>query len=293
MGRIAVVAALAAVSMLAVPAAAPAASRATSPPTTFADPAGDSGTAADITSIAVSNDDQGQYTFDVAFGTPYGDAAYFDLYLDTDMNSSTGDASQGGADYGVEENQTSSRFFVYKWDGGQWAPVSVATASVVLGSGGMGITISINRSELGGSGGFHFIAYSGEGDGTEGHYDDVPSGSGMLTYTLKPTFALSLGGSSPGTPKAGKQWVVVVVVKRSDTGTSVGPEGTLTCAGSSGATKLATSAQAFVSPGNGKGTAAICGFTIPKSLKHKTVSATVSVSLGGQTFKKVFSARVT
>jgi hypothetical protein len=292
--RVVVAAVLAALSMLVIAASAPAASSATTTPTTFTDPLGDGGTAADISAVKISNDDRGQYTFDVAFATPYGDSAYFYLYLDTDRNASTGDPAEAGADYSLFDDHATHSFDLNKWDGSRWVPApSVSTVSVVVAPGGTSLTVSLNRSDLSGASGFNFVVYSVDGDGSAGHYDDAPSGTGMLEYTLRPTLTLSLGTASAGTAKAGKPWVVAVVVNRSDTGASVGSEGMISCQGSSGSTKLVTSLHAFISGGGGKGTAAVCGFAIPKSFKHKVVSGTVSVTLQGQTFKKVFTTDTT
>ena len=64
---------------------------ASAPVVSFSDQTGDSGTAADIATVSVTNDDQGQYGFDIALATPYTTTGGLSLYLDTDMNPTTGD----------------------------------------------------------------------------------------------------------------------------------------------------------------------------------------------------------
>jgi hypothetical protein len=89
--------------------------------------------------------------------------------------------------------------------------------------------------------------------------------------------------------KAGGLWNVALIVGRSDTGGTVGPEGTLVCSATSGSTKLKVDSHAFVSGGSGKPTAAVCTFKVPAKLKHKVLHATVTVTYQGQTVKHSFS----
>ena len=168
------------------------ASAANSQPTSFTDPAGDSGTAADITKVDVLNDDAGQYSFDVTFATAYVDTAHFSIFLDTDQNTATGDPTWDGADYALLDDHGSHSFFLLKWNGTAWddAP-SNTTASVSIAADNLSLTVSINRSDLGDTAGFNFILLSDEGDGSTGHFDDAPSGAGHFTYTLQPTLSLS------------------------------------------------------------------------------------------------------
>lgn len=262
-------------------------------PVHFTDPAGDSGTAADITGIDVSNDDKGQYTFDVTFGTPYGSTHFFELDLDTDLSTSTGDPNSLGADYSVFDDHANHSFDLYKWSGTEWdeAP-SNTTGSVTIAQDGMGLTVSVNRSEIGDSSAFNFFAYSTEGDGSAGHSDDAPSGSGSFRYDLQPILSLSYAGGRSVAPKAGGLWTVAVAAKRSDTGALVGSEGTVICAASYKGIKLNATTHAFVSEGGNQGSAAVCQWRVPKKLKHKKLTALVTVSFGGESLKHTFTTVV-
>lgn len=294
MGRIVVATVLAAVAALGLGAApAPAVSLASSPPHTFTDTTGDAGTAADIATIKVSNDGNGQYLFDVAFQTPYGDSALFALYFNTDNSASTGDPALGGADYLLVDDHSAHTFYLETWSGTEWVDApTIDTVKVTIAADLLGLTMSINRSELGGSGAFSFYAISFDGDGSDGHVDAAPSASDVWQYTLQPTISLSLTGARAGVAKAGGLWVVAIVVNRSDTHATVGSEGTIACTASSGSTKLVVVTRAFISGGSGKGTAAVCGFAVAKSLKHKAVTGMVTVAYAGQSVKQSFTTHV-
>src|SRR2546430_1411746 len=92
-----------------------------------------------------------------------------------------------------------------------------------------------------------------------------------VTNDDKGQYRLDLAiGSAVGSPvKAGGTWNVGIAVIRSDTGKTLGPEATIACKGTSGATKLAVTARAFVSGGSGGASAALCLFKVPKKLRHK------------------------
>jgi hypothetical protein len=292
MKRLTVLCGVIVAAVLAAATLAPASPAATSEPTTFTDPTGDAGTAPDITTVKVSNDDVGQFSFDVAFATPYGADAIFGLYLDTDMNESTGNPRELGADYLLYDDHASHTLSLMQWNGTDWADApSTATVSLYIATDGKSLTLSANRSVLGGTSAFNFVAYAYP-SGSSDTFDDAPSGNGSWQYKLKPTILLSLGAAKANAAKAGHPWALAIVVKRSDTGAFVGPEGTIACAGSVGSTKLTAVTHAFISGGSGAGTAAVCAFVLPKSAKHKTAHGTVTVKYSGQTVTHSFSAPV-
>jgi hypothetical protein len=269
------------------------ASAANSQPVSFTDPAGDSGTAADITKVDVQNDDAGQYTFTVTFGTAYSATAAFTIFFDTDQNAATGDPTWDGADYALIDDHSTHSVGLLKWNGTDWddAP-SDSTASVTVAPDSLSLTLSINRSDLGNGAGFNFILFSLEGDGSTGHYDDAPSGSGHFNYTLQPTLSLKLAAAAQSGVKAGHVWTTDLAVLRTDTNQVLGPEGTLACIASSGHTKLKVVLHAFVSAGGSKGSAAVCSFSVPRTLKGKKLHATETVTYEGQTVTHSFTTTV-
>jgi hypothetical protein len=274
---------------LVLAAASPAGRASTAPPVSFTDPGGDSGTAADITTVAVTNDDKGLYTIDVGFATPYGDTGIFLLYLDTDMDPSTGDAF--GAEYLLADDHGSHSFSLEKWSGTDWLDTPQSTAAFTIASDDKSLTAAVNRSELGGATGFDFILLTTDGDLSDGHFDDAPSGTGSFDYKQQETFGLALAAAKMTAAKAGGTWSLVTSVTRSDTGMTLGPEATIACKGTSGAKKLAVSTRAFVSSGSGGISVAVCAFKVAKTLKGKTLHGTISVSYKGQTVTKTFTAK--
>ena len=125
----------------------------TAPPVKFTDPTGDSGTAPDIATVAVTNDEHGQYTFTIGFATPYTGSDEVALFLDTDKNFSTGDPNSLGADYLFIDDFGSHSFDFASWQSNDWAEASHATAGVVVSSDGKSVTMTVNKSDLGGSAG--------------------------------------------------------------------------------------------------------------------------------------------
>ena len=264
---------------------------ASAPVVSFSDQTGDSGTAADIATVSVTNDDQGQYGFDIALATPYTTTGGLSLFLDTDLNPTTGDPKSAGADYVLIDDNTTSTWSFLKWDGTQWAVASPnATVKDSVSTDGKHVFLTVNKSELGDSTGFNFFVETIEGDGSDGHWDDAPSGSAVWQYKLQTVLHLTLVAAHSFAVKAGGIWNTGLIVGRSDTGETVGSEGTLTCSGTSGSTKLAVDTAAFVSGGKGKATVAVCSFKVPKKLKHKALHATVTVSYQGQSIKHSFTA---
>lgn len=264
---------------------------ATSPPMSFTDEAGDSGTAADITKVDVSNDDAGNFIFDVAFATAYGSTHELWIYIDSDNNPATGDPQLDGTDYAFYDDHASHGFDLEQWNGTAWGEApSFDTGSFSIAQDNLSLTAKINRSEIGNPDAFNFFLFSGEGDQTQGHYDFAPSGDGTYHYATQPTVTLSVAAARQLAAKAGHTWTVAVAVKRSDTGKLVGPEGTIVCSASSGSTKLKVTIRNFVSESGGASSAAVCQFAVPKKLKHKTLNGYVSVSFNGQTVTHTFTA---
>jgi hypothetical protein len=263
------------------------------PLTVFTDPTGDSGTAADITTVSVTNDDQGQYLFDVGLATPYTTTGVLSLYLDTDLNPATGDPKSAGADYLMIDDNTSQSAYFLKWDGTKWTDASPsATAKDSVSTDNKHVLLTVNKSEVGNSTGFNFFVEAIEGDGSDGHWDDAPSGTAVWQYKLQTVLHLALVAAHSFAVKAGGTWEIGLIVGRSDTGETLGSEGTLTCSATSGSTKLAVATSAFISGGKGKPTVAVCSFKVPKKLKHKVLHATVTVSYQGQSVKHSFTTTV-
>jgi hypothetical protein len=263
----------------------------TAPPTNFTDPTGDSGTAPDITNIAVTNDDHGLYTFTIDFATPYVNADDLTIAIDSDNNDNTGDPQALGADYIFADDYASHSFDLAVWQSTDFAEAAHSTANVVVASDNKSVTMTINKSDLGNSTGFDFFIISSDGSFDPGHTDDAPSGAGAFSYSAQTVFTLSAGSFHDGAAKAGGTWTVSMRAVRSDTNATVGSDGTIACKATEGSKKLAVVSHSFVSSGGGGGSSAVCTFRVPKKPKHAAVHATVTVSDAGQSASKSFTAK--
>ena len=106
---------------------------------------------------------------------------------------------------------------------------------------------------------------------------------------LQKQVTLSLLGAKATAVKAGGTWVLALAATRSDTGKTLGSEGTIVCHATSGTTKLALVTHAFVTA-NGA-SAAVCAFKVPKKLKHKLLHGTMTVSYQGQSITHSFTTK--
>jgi hypothetical protein len=263
----------------------------TAPPTNFTDPTGDSGTAPDITNIAVTNDDHGLYSFTIDFATPYVNSDNLTIAIDSDNNVNTGDTQALGADYLFEDDYASHVFDLAVWQATGFVEAPHATANVVVASNNKSMTMTINKSDLGNSTSFDFFVISSDGAFDAGHTDDAPSSAGAFSYNARTVFTLAAGASHNGVAKAGGTWTVSMHAVRSDTNATVGSEGTIACKATEGSKKLAVVSRSFVSSGGGGGSSAVCAFRVPKKPRGAAVHATVTVSDAGQSASKSFTAK--
>jgi hypothetical protein len=265
-----------------------ASSRASFPPKSFTDASGDNGTAADVRTVTVTNDGTGQYTIDVELGTPYVSTDGMLVFLDTDENPATGDTSAAGAEYLLVEDHGTRSFAFEQWDGSQFVDATATATLSVTVTPNNHFLFSFNRSEVGDSAAFDFYVVSVDGDGSAGHADDAPSGSGTYAYELQ-SLRLTAAASSESAATAGATWTIRLAAKRSDTGETVGSEGTIACRAGAGGKRLALAAKGLASSGGVK--AAFCRFRVPKALKHKLLHGTLTIGYQGQSVMHVFAAR--
>lgn len=248
------------------------------------DPSGDSGAAPDITEVQVGNDVvAGPIVMWITTSNREslgGDDAMI-VYLDTDLNSSTGAVDWVGAEYGVEVQADS--VFLFRWDGADWAQVAAGSLEAAFFKSEKAVRISIQPSDLGSTRGFNYYVYSVNGDASDFAPDGVPIWSYSLTsgrVALEIVdFALTKA------PRAGKRLAAGLQVGRNDTNELL-EEGKVTCTLRVGTKTVRAASAGFVEG------IAVCAWNLPKSAKGQKVSGTISVTYGGTTIKKAFSARV-
>jgi hypothetical protein len=153
---------------------------------TYTDPAGDNGTAHDVTSVVISND---ATQVVLRFGVPNPwpnfrqeqDQAWL-LMIDTDRNPSTGD---GGEEVRVFQQNGA---FVEVWNGSEWVDAPPAGISVrfELSSSSAAWRVQLPRELLGGTTGFDFrlIFAKWAGDQIVGTDRGPDSGSWRYELTL-------------------------------------------------------------------------------------------------------------
>jgi hypothetical protein len=273
----------------------------------YTDPAGDSGTAPDITAVSVSDDASGQIVFTIE--TP-GTADLTGsqnviVPIDSDQNPSTGRPASLGADYMFGVDQGGWGFA--RWNGSAWDWTAPSTTVQVYVAGG--VRFSVNRSELGGTSAFNFWTRAYDGDGNVGHFDDGPD-DGTWSYTLsngtqppsnppatttEPTTTAPTTTAPPPTPvpkiaalivpprsifpKAGRTFRFVVSSVRLDSGAVVAPT-SVTCTARLGG---------FLLRGTGKGG---CTFLLAKSARGKWLVVVAKVTYQTASLTQKFPLKV-
>jgi len=240
----------------------------------YTDPAGDSGTAGDITAVTVAGDKaSGQLLFRIA-GTNVVSSETIPLIfeIDSDANPLTGDITVNGSDYEFDVDNTSYGFF--HWNGSDW--VATPDLSVQVSGGPSQILISVNRSELGNTGMFNFFALTF--NITDHAFDGAPN-QGAFNYSLDANgpqiLSVDVKKTPAAGPKAGKRFVIV------PTGLKLPPDGqvvppTILPASYSCTAKLGTKRLA-----SGKG---VCSIAIPKTKsKGKKLTVLLTVNYQGAT----------
>ena len=232
---------------------------------TLTDPAGDAvGGAADITQVAISNDDAGNITFAFTFA----DRAALTsddlllILLDVDRDPTTGFS---GVDFGIAVT-TDGAALLRAAPGSTFAPAPQPTLHTADG----GKTVVINRSDLGETRGFVFAAAT-----TLESNPDAEDATLPLTYGLglKPILENLTAQFSPAKPKAGKPFRLRMSSLRLDDGSIVHAD-SVTCVAKIGGKRLAGS----------------CSWRIPKSAKGKRLTITLTARYKG--VSATFSPRV-
>jgi hypothetical protein len=272
-------------------------SRAAANSVTFTDSTGEDVLAPDITTITVSNDDQGMITWKI--NTPNkaalaGDMLFL-MFIDADANSGTGD---DGFDYALELDGPltgSAGVALFRWNGTDYTATGVPQSSLTF-SYANGPTIKLNRADLGGTARFGFwtIAVSGivasptgEPDFTNIHRDFAPE-VGTYSYDVKvtpPKLVVKSFGMRPLTPRAGRPASVFVTYARSDGAAPTAP--TVTCRATLGGRALPPSGSSVTA------SRATCIWAVPKTAKGKLIRGTVTVQADGLKAARPFTARVT
>lgn len=136
---------------IAAPSMRAAAVRAVANSQTFQDSTAENPLAPDITTVTVSNDDNGQITLHATVANRpafTGDMRGY-LYFDTDGNTTTGSSDWYGADYSIRFYLSNGMLFAspYQWYGNGWI-LFVPNSPFTYNYDGTGLTVSIADSDL-------------------------------------------------------------------------------------------------------------------------------------------------
>ena len=232
---------------------------------TYTDPSGDSGTAADITSVNVSNDAAGKITFVLSFANrtaPTPDDV-FAIFLDTDKNASTGDTRFGGADYAIFVDNGDRTVDMLRWTGTDYGDTPDSTVRTSDGR-----TIEVNRSELGNAAGFNFLVFAINQAGDQ--IDLAPNAPPPFAYDLTvaaPSVESATTTFSSTAPVAGRRFAVRSIQLHLSDQTTARPS-SYTC--------VATLAGRTLRP------VGRCAWNIPRTAKGKRLVVTVAVVFRGE-----------
>ena len=253
----------------------------------FTDTTGDATDGApDVSTVTVSNDDNGQVTFAMTLAnrTALTDQDFILAQLDTDGNLSDG---LGGADYlGGFVNGSGA---IFSGAGGNLVQIAPASFSSSFANGVQ--TFSVNRADIGNPAQIALvISTSGDGATTIGERapdDSVWNYAVTVTQvgSTGTTGSLDLVASKAVLSKAtaGKRFTASTVV----TNDGEGVQGTVTCSARLGGKALPAGKGSAAASGK-----ATCSWRLPAAAHGKSLAGRISVSYQGASVARSFSTKV-
>lgn len=177
----------------------------------YTDETGDNAGAPDITGVSVQSDAAGQIVFQIAVvDLPSPADVRTLLFLNTDMNLDTGAPDSGGAEYSFVVDESDDTYWFAHWNGADWEQAAYSTVRVNTNK--TGVTISVNRSELGNTEAFTFWTRTRAG-AIEANQADTAPEDGSWQYSLAaggPQIESVLAATTPGLgPRAGKAFTIM------------------------------------------------------------------------------------
>jgi hypothetical protein len=273
----------------------------------FTDPPGDSGTAADITSISAANDDRGQITFELTVPnrTAVGEDDVIAVQIGTDDPDFIAGLRSDGTGWVLAIDAQGP--FLLKWTGNDLAEVKPAPKSLQGSFAGNLATLSINQRDL--APGFpdmslpielKFNAVSVAFQGLIAAAEDyAPAVDVKWSYRLsEPARMVVTNFDADKTVKAGKKLVVLLGAAHAETGLPVSA-GKVSCPARLGG-KVLRGTGRFVtldltSPTTGRtirSSSAACSFSVSKGSKGKAIRGSISVTDGGVKLTRSFTTKV-
>jgi hypothetical protein len=263
----------------------------------FQDATGENPGGVDITSVRVSNNDEGLLTFRINIPTrpAFTDDMRLRVWFDSDNNRETGltPADVAGRDSFILWDRDGVRLFRCSGSSCRSGQPQTTLTSSYRG----GATLSIDATELETTR-FRFTVEAAAGiaydpatrrfDTANATWDFAPDRARFWSYNVRlgPSRLLVKSFSTtPARPKAGKKVSVQLAATRNDTGKLLS-NGRVTCAARAGAKPLKPSSERFV------GTRATCAFAIPPNAKGQTLRGSIAIVFGGRMVSKTFSSLI-
>jgi hypothetical protein len=205
------------------------------------------------------------------------------VVLDTDQDGTTGAPGTSGGDYAFVVDQSDDSYGFAHWTGTDW-DWDTPYATVSVHSRRTGVTISVNRSELGDTSGFNFWSRSDFGDDES----DLAPDEGLWNFSLTaggPEIRGVMVATKPASgPKAGKAFSLTPLgLKLPESG----EPSLLVPQPDSYSCRATLGKRAFAGQGRGG-----CTWTLPKSARAKSLTVVVSVEFQGATKDVSFVYRV-
>src|SRR5436305_9215058 len=153
-------------------------------PAAFGDPAGDSGTAPDITNVAVSDTGAGGAISVGVTAAPLSAGGSIEVFLNTDKDDATGSPSGSELRLEVWQEADDRVMDICRWASSDWQEVP-ESSSLHFSRSGSVFTWTFTRTDLGATNGFTLWAggFMEDGDGNVLARDEAPDG-GDWVYDL-------------------------------------------------------------------------------------------------------------
>jgi hypothetical protein len=253
----------------------------------YGDAAGDGRGAPDIARVTVTSDPAGQILFTITVDNlPDGADVGTALFLNTDMNPDSGMPNSYGADYIFFVDEQDNSYGFARWTGSDW-DWDTPYATTRVRSTTSGVSISVNRSELGNTNDFNFWTRTIAGDVSTRQIDDAPD-EGVWNYSLAangPNIVEVLVQTAPAAgPKAGATFSLTPAGLKLPT---PGEPGSLLPTPESYSCKATLKGKRLAGGGTGG-----CSWKLPKRARGKMLAVVLTVSYEGATKSVPFSYRV-
>lgn len=244
---------------------------------TYSDPAGDATGGPDITAVTVTDDAAGMVTMHMAAALSTTAPSVYGVFLDTDANGKTQDATGRAVMVAAAPGFTGSTVV-----DAQGSTVSVPSLKTTATATDLAITFAAKELGIGRS--FNFWLASMPADPNASDFaDEAPNGD-MWSYTLTVKPVIGKATTSPARPVHGKRLTVRFPVTRSDDGQPL-TDGRMVCDPSVKG-KVVKHAESFT------GGSAKLSFVVPKSSKAKLLKVKVRIIASGGTATRVATFKV-